>query len=158
MKVSTKELNSRKSYRQRGLAIVEFTIVLPLLLLLMLATAELGRALYQQDTLNKAVRDGARHLAGTARLGTGTVLDSAAFTVARNRVLCGSDSCASTAPLLPNMVITDVDATAPDGNNVVVTARYRYQPMLGAVLRPFGWGTDIPLDFTITATSAMRIL
>ena len=64
MKVSTRRFNR---HRQRGLAIVEFAIVLPLLLLLSLATTELGRALYQQDTLNKAVRDGARHLAGTWR-------------------------------------------------------------------------------------------
>ena len=43
--------------RQRGVAIVEFVLTLPLLMLLLLATAEIGRALFQYNTLTKAVRD-----------------------------------------------------------------------------------------------------
>ena len=39
---------------QRGVAIIEFVITLPLLLLLLLATAEIGRALFQYNTLTKA--------------------------------------------------------------------------------------------------------
>ena len=55
---------------QRGTAIIEFAIALPLLLFLLLATAETGRLLSQYDTLNKAVRDAARYLATNALGGT----------------------------------------------------------------------------------------
>ena len=49
--------------RQRGIATIEFAICAPILLLLMLATVEVGRMLIQYNTLNKAVRDDvARHI------------------------------------------------------------------------------------------------
>jgi Flp pilus assembly protein TadG len=47
---------------QRGVAIVEFALVLPVLLVLTFTVIEFGRALYQYNTLTKAVRDGARYL------------------------------------------------------------------------------------------------
>ena len=48
--------------KQNGVALVEFALVLPLLLILTLITTELGRALYQYNTLTKSVRDAARYL------------------------------------------------------------------------------------------------
>jgi hypothetical protein len=48
--------------RQSGVALVEFAFVLPLLLVLSLASAELGRAVYRYNTTAKAVRDAVRYL------------------------------------------------------------------------------------------------
>jgi len=48
--------------RQEGVAIVEFALILPFLLLLSIATAEYGRAIWQYNTLTKSVRDAARYL------------------------------------------------------------------------------------------------
>lgn len=48
---------------QRGVAVVEFALVLPFLLLLSFTTTEFGRALWQYNVLTKSVRDGARYLA-----------------------------------------------------------------------------------------------
>jgi len=48
--------------RQRGVAAIEFAIVLPLLLSLAFGATELGRAIYTYNTLDKTVRDAARHL------------------------------------------------------------------------------------------------
>lgn len=48
--------------RQNGVALVEFALILPLLLLLTLITTEFGRALYQYNTLTKSVRDAVRYL------------------------------------------------------------------------------------------------
>ena len=50
----------------RGLAMVEFVIVAPLLMLLMLTVGEFGRVFFQYNTLTKAVREGARYAAGQA--------------------------------------------------------------------------------------------
>lgn len=48
--------------KQSGVAIVEFALVLPLLLILTFITTEFGRALYQYNILTKSVRDAARYL------------------------------------------------------------------------------------------------
>lgn len=48
--------------RQKGVALVEFALVLPFLLLLTMITTEFGRAMYQYNTLTKSVRDAVRYL------------------------------------------------------------------------------------------------
>lgn len=48
--------------RQVGVAMVEFALILPLLLLLTFITTEFGRAMYQYNTLTKSVRDAVRYL------------------------------------------------------------------------------------------------
>lgn len=48
--------------RQNGVALVEFALVLPLLLVLSFIVTEYSRALYQYNTITKSVRDAARYL------------------------------------------------------------------------------------------------
>lgn len=48
--------------RQKGVALVEFALILPLLLLLTFITTEFGRAIWEYNTLTKSVRDSARYL------------------------------------------------------------------------------------------------
>lgn len=48
--------------RQRGTAIVEFALILPLLLLLTMITTEFGRAIYQYNTIVKSLRAATRYL------------------------------------------------------------------------------------------------
>ncbi len=48
--------------KMRGVAAVEFAIVLIPLVLLVMGVAEFGHAIYQYDTLTKATRDAARYL------------------------------------------------------------------------------------------------
>ena len=60
--------NSNSPYRQRGIMSVEFIIVAPFLMLLMLGISEFGHALYQYNTLTKSVRDGARRWACCSRI------------------------------------------------------------------------------------------
>jgi Flp pilus assembly protein TadG len=47
---------------QHGVALVEFALVLPVLLVLTFTVTEFGRAMYQYNTLTKSVRDAARYL------------------------------------------------------------------------------------------------
>ena len=144
--------------KQRGLAMVEFTIVLPLLLLLMLATAEFGRALFQYNTLTKAVRDGARYWSSNAYSGSGTEENNAARTAARNLVLCGKTTCADGDALLPGMTLDKVTAAFSGIDHVTMSAQYAYQPILGPVLPTFGLGSNISLNFTLSATVTMRVI
>ena len=63
----------RPDGRQRGLVVVELAITLPLIILIMFATAELGRAFYQHATLTKAVEAGTRYYASNPGIATGTI-------------------------------------------------------------------------------------
>lgn len=53
---------SPRTSHQHGVALIEFALTLPVLLVLTFITIEFGRALYQYNTLTKAVRDAARYL------------------------------------------------------------------------------------------------
>jgi Flp pilus assembly protein TadG len=52
----------KKGARQKGVAAVEFAILLPMLLLIVFGITEFGRALYSYNTLVKATRDAARYV------------------------------------------------------------------------------------------------
>ena len=80
---------------------VEFTIVLPVLLLLLFGVTELGRALVRYNTLTKAVQDGARYAAAYALLGTtGAVnVDAQLQTEVRNVVVYGNTAGTGTPVL-----------------------------------------------------------
>ena len=138
---------------------VELVIVTPLLLLLIFATAELGRGFMQYNTLTKSVRDSVRHVAGKALLGqTGTVqLDAALTTEARNLVVYGSITAVG-SPLLPGLAPGDITVAQGGVGDIVVTASYTYQPIFSGVLPGFGLGPDRSTLFTFQAAATMRAL
>jgi Flp pilus assembly protein TadG len=146
-------------HRQRGVATIEFAICVPVLLLLMLATAELGRAMFQYNTLVKAVRDGARHLATNASVGSQRIVSitAAKRTETLNLVVTGNIAGTGT-PLLPGLTIANVSATDAGNGFVSVSANYTYRPALGATLPTFGFGAPINLSMTLPATVIMRAL
>lgn len=153
---------------QRGVAIVEFTIVLPLLLLLMLAAAEFGRALYQYDTLTKAVRDGARYYSDSQFLyiGTSKLIDPAAAPAAINLVVYGNSAGAG-QPLVPGFTTGMVKVTppptpsAPTGDYVTMSATYPFQFLpgnpLAGILSLFG-GNGLGNSLAMTASVVMRVI
>jgi Flp pilus assembly protein TadG len=145
--------------RQRGLAIVEFTIVVGILLMLIMATAEFGRAFLQYNTLTKSVRDGARHVAGRALFGsTGTVSISPGLeTEARNLVVYGNIFGAG-SPLLPGLSTADVTVADAGGGNVSITAAYQYGAIF-AFVPGFVYGTDVNTSgYTFQTAVTMRAL
>jgi Flp pilus assembly protein TadG len=150
------EYFSRKE-GQRGLATTEFVIVLPVMLLLMLATAELGRAFYQYNILTKAVRDGARYLASNAIQGTTGVINiGGAQTATQNLVVYGNTT-GSGSPLLEGWSTSAVAATAVDKTHVQVGATFLFKPIFSK-LPTFGFGKDINLGMTFRASAIMRAL
>ncbi len=143
--------------RQRGLAAVEFAIALPLLLLVLLATAEIGRMLSQYDTLTKAVRDGTRYLASNVLSGsTSTVIiTSQVQTQTQNLVVTGNVNGTGSA-LLPGLTVGNVTVSNAGNGYVSVSASYTYQPMLGA-LPTFGLTAGpISLAIPLNASVVMR--
>ncbi len=144
--------------QQFGIAAVEFTITLPLLLFLLFVSAEVGRLLFQYNTLTKAVEDGARYLAGNVRAGVAT--DTLAATVVNAENLVRYGSLTGTTALLPGPgTVTVATQTSAAGTNpIIVTATYTYDPMIfpDAVAVPF-W-QNIQLAIPLTAVVSMPIL
>ena len=144
---------------QQGIASVEFAIALPLLLLLLLATAEIGRMLSQYDTLTKAVRDGARFLAAHALNGsTSTVQLTAPIPAETQYLVVYGNVNGAGSPVLPGFVIGNVTVANAGNGYVSVSATYTYQPMLGS-LPTFGLTAGpISVAIPLNATVVMRAL
>jgi len=58
--------SSTYNRKQKGQSLVEFAMVVPFLLLVVVGTIDLGRAYYYYNTISKAVREGARYASGHA--------------------------------------------------------------------------------------------
>ena len=145
------------SKTQRGVAIIEFAIVLPVLLMLIMGTAEFGRAFLQYNELTKSLRDGSRYVAAKAVKGsTGVVLLNAnVITQTRNLVTYGNIAGTGT-PLLPGLVPGNVTVVAGAPGSVVVSAAYSYVPLF-ASLPLFQFGS-LGMARTLSAAVTMRAL
>lgn len=141
---------------QRGTAMIEFAIGLPVLLFLLLATAEVGRLMSQYNTLTKAVRDGVRYAASKASLGTtGIITVTPAIQAAvANLVVTGSTTGTGTS-LLPGFSTSNVTVTDAGSGYVSVSASYTYSPMVGSSLPTFGLGAPINLAVTLNSAQVM---
>ena len=130
---------------QRGLVVVELAITLPLIVLIMFATAELGRAFYQYTTLTKAVEAGTRYYSSDQTVEEDEI--TAVVVYGTPKVGGGGRK-----PVLPDINVT-VGNKDLDGD-VRVTATYIFKPMLGATLPIVGKIAGFPM----TASHAMRAL
>ena len=160
-----------RSQQQRGIALVEFAIVLPILLIILLMVAEIGRALYQYNTLHKAVGHAARHF--SIHHAEVDINDQVI-----NMVRCGwRDACSEPADLLiagldtPDTIevelkrldcdsaesIADCSESDTNHDHVMIQANFRYQPMTGQTL-PNLLDATLNLNLELTATVVMRAL
>lgn len=97
---------------QRGVAAIEFAILIIPMMLMLFGVMEYGRAIYQYNTLTKSVRDAARYLS--------TVAPGAGHAEARNLVVCGSTTPCGTNALAPGLttgMVTICDATNCSGTH-----------------------------------------
>jgi Flp pilus assembly protein TadG len=138
---------------------VEMVIITPLLLLLVLAVSELGKAFVQYNTLTKYVRAAARQVSGIALLGTtGTVVITADMeTAAKNLVVYGNVTGAGT-PQLPALATDHISVTDAGNDMILVQANYPNQPLTGPFLESFGLGDEPSMGITLTASVTMRAL
>jgi Flp pilus assembly protein TadG len=143
----------------RGLAAVEFILSVPVLLLVMFAVIEIGRALVQYDTLSYAVRDSARFVSENAIAGTTGVVDiTPAVRQQAQRLVVYGNAAGAGAPCLPGLGASRVTVAAAGLHDVEVIAEYPYQPIIGAVLPTFGYGDSIPLALTMRVSVIMRAI
>jgi len=149
--------------RQRGAVLVEMALVTPILLVLLLATADLTRAFIEHNTVTKAVRNGARYVATNAFEGsTGVVNIDAALTIeTQNLVVYGSTSPPGGASsVVPGPTLADIPVVQIAGtDDIEVSASYALGGLFGAVLHTNLYtGKTISTLRTLRATVTMRAL
>lgn len=156
--MTTHRPTTSRQHRQRGLAVVEMAIVLPLLAMMLVATAELGRAAYQYNTLTKAIRDGAQYAAQNVLIpGTGVMSLTAGVKAATQNLVVYGNPAGTGDSLLPGFVAANVTVTAADATHIQVSATYGYIPIFGSI-PGFGYGADITPASTLNASTVMRAL
>lgn len=149
--------NHRKE--QQGLAIVEFAITLPLLLLLLLAIGEFGRLFYHYNNLMQANRDAVRYLAGQAwnpTLGQAQVSSDLA-TRTRNLAVYGVPVAQPGNEVVPGLTTGDVTVGTLGSEHVEVSISYLFRPVIGNSLPTF-FGDPVALNIPLVATTVMRAL
>ncbi len=145
-----------------GAAMVEFAIVLVLLVLIVFGITELGRALYQQNSLTKAVNIGSRYIARQYDLLYPAYADvnpcgikdqgdwDEAEKRAKNLIICGQLNCSEAVPpVVPGPIAITIEVSEkPEifwkkGQSdekaacvIVVTAKAQFTPIFGHVVVP----------------------
>jgi len=148
---------------QRGVALVEFTLVLPMLLLLLLAFGEFGRMLYQYNVLLQASRDADRYVASQAWNSTlgGISLSNTLQTQTKNVAVYGVPSQTGSA-VISGLTTANVQVAAVGTDHVRVTITYTFCPVIGAGncsgSIPGFFGNAIPLGIQLVASTVMRAL
>ena len=118
--------------REKGVALTEFALALPMLLMLLLPILEFGRAYYQYNTIAKSVRQAARYLSVRS---PGVDVDKA-----RNIVVYGNPAGTGT-PLVPGLSLSNVPTPTwgttgsyPVLNTVTVSVTgYTFVPLVKGV-------------------------
>jgi hypothetical protein len=141
-------------------AAVEFAIVAPLLLFVLMGTVEVGRGLVHYDRVSYNVRDSARFVSQNAMVGsTGVIhLEDGVIARAKNIVVYGNEA-GTGEPVLPNFVVANVTVTDAGNGDIRVAVTYPYHPMLLDVLPDFLLGgSDVPLTFNMPIAVTMRAI
>ncbi len=120
-----------------GQSLVEFALVVPILVLLILGTFDLGYVVFLNNQLDNAAREGAR---------TGIILANSDSTICA-RVT----ATAPTLDLSCSQITISPSPTRSYGQPITVTVNYNYQPLIPLVdhLSPGG--------FHLSSTSVMIV-
>jgi Flp pilus assembly protein TadG len=143
-----------------GLALVEFAVSVPLLLLLLFGGVEFTHFIMSYSILNDAVRDSARYIAGNALAGQSGVvaLNSTLIAAGQNLVVYGNVGGTGTS-LLPALTTGQVTITADvANNNINVSAAYPYQALFAGTLPTFGFGNPLSTALTLNISTTMKAL
>lgn len=134
--------NHRRS-SQRGAALIEFALVLPMLLAITFLVIDFTRAFYAQNLLHQSVREGARLLV------VSNGADPQVQADVKDRVV----TIAGGGPLA--ITPSAVQLTEPDADRMVsVTATGTFTWLYLGLLRSVGLGVGPTID--LTATCVMR--
>jgi Flp pilus assembly protein TadG len=130
---------------ERGQGLVEFALVLPVLLLIMLGLFDFGRAIYAFNTVSNAAREGAR--VAIVNQGQAGGVYVAATEAARQATALGLDA---SDPAQVQVAFPDALGTCV-GCRAQVTVTYQFSPItpvIGTLIGqiPLASTTEIPIE------------
>ncbi len=125
----------RQLRREKGQDLVEYALVLPVLLLLILGIADFAIVIFSYDTIGNAAREGARY-------GVIHPTDVAGIEARTRELTTGLDPAS-----------LSVSVTYPGGNTLQVEVTYRETLLTGPVIQALGGNPNIQLR----ANTTMRI-
>jgi Flp pilus assembly protein TadG len=115
MLANLKKRLSRIAKSERGSSMIELAIIFPILLILFVGTAELGRLFFTYTTLAKATNVGARYLSNSRNAVNGTATEkTAAKNEAKNLVVYGCKDrtvapCSTASPVVVGLTTANVN-------------------------------------------------
>lgn len=143
----------KKNQRASGQSLIEFALVIPLILLIVVVFIDLGRIVYFHSALSNAVREGARYAIANQ------------FTSSAQRDLNIRQKVINYATALP-LNLNDIsvyceqnpanlvkDQANPCNNFITVSADVEIEPMVPFLAQIIGAGNT----FNITASSTMQM-
>ena len=140
----------RRRSRSRGQSIVELALILPVLMLLVASTLDLGRMFYSQVTITNAAREGAYE----AAYNPSSFISDAPCHTTQNRVMCRvlSEAKGSFVQVAKADVALACNPSCSTGigNTVKVTVVGHFA-LLTPILAPFLGGSDVTLSSSATA-------
>jgi Flp pilus assembly protein TadG len=139
--------------RSDGQTLVEFALVIPLVILLLLAVFDFGRAIYAYNAVSNAAREGARTAIVDQTVNGGVPV--AATEAANQATALGLDPSDSNQVQV-SYLLPDLSAPCPNhgvGCIAEVRVQYRFQaitPVIGAIVGPLTVSstTQIPIERT----------
>jgi len=124
--------NDKSHKAQRGTALIEFTLVLPMLLIMTVAAVDFGRAFFVKNVVSQAAREGVRLRA---------VSSSADSALVRDRVLQVANAA--------NVTISQLSIAGPDpSRQVTVTVTAEFNWIFPGVFNLFGANFTNPMSLT----------
>ena len=133
---------SREWANQKGQALVELALILPLLFLLVFGIIEFGRALYIKNAISNAAREGARRAAVTAP-----------WTTAQTDAL--KDYVKSTIQVDQTGIVITISSSpnspplSGQGDSVTVNVALPFNPIVGSIIPQLK-------NITLVGQSSMR--
>ncbi len=135
---------------QKGIAAVEFLIVLPLLLSVLLVITEFGQAFITFNTLNKLAQNGVRYATSDIQ-GTSSYDQIADVSKIKNIVVYGKSAPSDgDVSLVEGLSVDDVSVDHSSGY-VTVSVDYSYSPISS-------FPSSLDLNFPLDTSAVMRTL
>jgi Flp pilus assembly protein TadG len=141
---------------RRGQGLVEFGLAMPFLLLIMLATIDMGQMFFTYIELRNAVREGASHAARNPCDDYTTVDNGAVVSITVADVVRGHGPKLTEGTTVDPIAFTPAttcDAIAYGSDyEVTVSAEHEFQPLTTSFLKRFGLG-----PFTMRASASAKV-
>ncbi len=152
-----RKLKSQKGVdKQSGAAALEMAIVISILVILVLITAEFGRGFYYSNEFSKSVRDTTRFLSNNAITSANQMdITDVNRLNAKNLLIYGDVSGTGTT-MFPGLTLENITITENEPY-ISVEAQWEYLTLFGSALPALGI-SSAENSFTLKAASTMRAL